>query len=332
MPEQTKKRHHQIPVFYLQRFTSPHTGQIWNYDKQTLKAWACSVDDTAVERHLYSFTMDDGQHNTEIEDLISKIEETAAPLFQQVSAGKELGGQERYDFASFLALMFVRTNAYRRLFAELHGNMKMLRDYLVASNDSLFESRMERFQADRGKISEKEKQTLRATMLDPSNYTFLVDREYTLKALRGHDELAPLLSSMKWTVMDAPKEWNFITSDNPVVQWVHPKHRHPFYGTGGLRNKHVQVQFPLSPAQCWLGHWSDKAVSRFETTPQDIKRTNRITAEASERFLYSHFESAGIMKLAKKYADSQPKMKMGGPGPEKKAEIRVVRSLRENRK
>ena len=77
---QTKKRHHQIPELYLKRFASPVTGQVWNYDKQAGKAWPCSVDDTACERHLYSITMKNGQHNTEIEDAISRIEDIGAPL------------------------------------------------------------------------------------------------------------------------------------------------------------------------------------------------------------------------------------------------------------
>jgi hypothetical protein len=50
--------------------------------------------------------------------------------------------------------------------------MKMLKDYLVASNDSVFESQMKRFQADCGEITDDQKQKLRTAMLDPSNYIF----------------------------------------------------------------------------------------------------------------------------------------------------------------
>lgn len=325
---QTKKRHHQIPEFYLKRFTAPVTGQVWNYDKQKGQTWPASVDNTAVESHLYSVTGDDGQHHTEIEDAISLIEEIGAPLLERIINRDELLGQERYNFASFVAIMFVRTNAFRRLYAELHGNMKMLKDYLVASNDSVFESQMKRFQADCGEITDDQKQKLRTAMLDPSNYIFLVDREYTLKALEYHDQLAPLLASMQWTIMDAPKgDRRFITSDNPVIQWVPPQYHHPFYGTGGLRNKHVEVLFPLSPDQCWVGHWLQESPRRLETTAEWVKQTNRILAGSAERFLYSHVQSSGILSLAKKYATNQPIIQMDGPGPSNKAEIKVVRTL-----
>ena len=330
---QIKKRHHQVPRFVLERFASPLTGKVWNYDKQAGRVWPASLEDTACERHLYSVTMDDGQHNTDIEDAISRIENVAAPLSEQILSGEELSGQGWNNFASFVAIMYVRTNAFRRLYAELHGNIKMMREYRVASDDSLFESQMERFQADRGKISDDQKQELRSTMLDPSNYIFLVDREYTIKALGYHDQLAPLLSSMEWTIMIAPKgDWRFITSDNPVVQWVPPQHHHPFRGTGGFRNRHAEVIFPLSPDQCWVGHWLKGAPRRLETTAEWVKQTNRITAGSAERFLYSHIHRLGILRLAKKYADSQPMIQMGGPGPVKKAEIRVVRSLSTDRR
>lgn len=324
---QNKKRQHQVPEFYLARFVSPETGRIWNYDKQMGRVWPASVNDTACESHLYSITSEDGKHHTDIEDAIARIEETAAPLLGRVIGGAVLSGQERSDFASFLAIMLVRTNAFRRLFAELHGNVKMLKDYLVASDDSMFEEQMERFQADCGEITDEQKQKLRATMLDPSNYVFLVDREYTLRALEYHNNLAPLLASMEWTIMDAPRgDSRFITSDNPVVQWVPPQYRHPFRGAG-LKSKHVEVTFPLSPKVCWLGHWKKEEPKRIHADVEWVKQANRIRAASAERFLYSHVQSSGILRLAKKYADSQSVIQMDGPGPDQRAEIRVVRSL-----
>lgn len=332
MPDQdaqTTKRQHQVPRFCLQRFACPVTNKVWNYDKQAGRVWPASIEDTACESHLYSVTADDGQRNTELEHVISRIEGKAAPLYDAVLAAESLSSQERYDFASFVALMFVRTNAFRRLYAELLGNMQMLKHFLIASDDSSFEFHMERFQADCGKITDEQKQQLRSDMLNPSDYVFLVDREYTLKALSYHDQLAPLVASMEWTIMEAPKgDRRFITSDNPAVQWVPPQYRHPFRGTGGFRNKHAELLLPLSPDHCFVGHRLKGAPQRLETTVEWVKQTNRIVAESAERFLYSHINRPGTLRLAKKYADSQRVIQMGGgPGPKQKAEIRIVRSI-----
>jgi hypothetical protein len=326
MPEASKKRHHQVPQFYLQRFSSA-TGQVWNYDKQGGRVWPRSVEDTAFERHLYSITMEDGQYNTEIDDFITKVENIGAPLVDRVMAGEHLSGQNRYDFASFVAIMFVRTNSFRRLFAETLGNTRLIRNRFIASNDDLFDAEIERFQAKCGQITDERKQALRKNMLDPSKYTLVVDREYTLKALQYHDELAPLLAAMEWTILDIQAGASFfITSDNPVIKWVHPRYHHPLRGSGGFKNKHVEVLFPLSPARCWVGHWIQGFPRSSTTTATRVKQTNRLIAREAEKFLYSHVENSKILQLAKKHANSQRTIKVGWPG-KINPEIKVVRSL-----
>ncbi len=115
--------------------------------------------------------------------------------------------------------------------------------------------------------------------------------------------------------------------DNPVVHWVPPHYHHPFRGTDGLKNKHAELLFPLSPNLCWVGHWLKGAPNKLETTVEGVKQRNRITAGFAERFLYSQVESSRILRLAKKHIASQPMIQMGRPGPDRKAEIRVVRSL-----
>ena len=256
-----------------------------------------------------------------------KIEAAAAPLFEALVAGDRLADHQRYDFASFLALMFVRTNFFRRIFAETYGNVRMLQDYLIASDDSAFESQMERFQEARGKISEEAKQKLRARMLDPSDYVIQISRESTLKALESHGRLVPLFYSMEWSVLCAPDGAFFITSDNPLLQWVPPEHHHSFYGTGGFRNRHAEAILSLSPTHSLVGHWQVGMPKLFATTTERVEFTNELIAGAAERFLYSHVESKSVSDLAKQHVSSQRTVTIHGPGPEKKAEIKVVRSF-----
>ena len=51
---------------------------------------------------------------------------------------------------------------------------------------------------------------------------------------------------MKWSLA-AAKGGFFITSDNPVIKYVHPASVHPIYGGHGLMNKTIQVSIALSP-------------------------------------------------------------------------------------
>lgn len=322
--KQSNKSQHQVPRFYLEYFTSP-AGQVWNYDKQTGRAWSASAENTACENYLYSITADDGRRIHDIDDAITDIEDAAAPLFNPLVMGEELSDEQRYDVANFLALMCVRTNFFRRIFAEVHGNARMLRDYLIASDDEAFEAQMEGFQAARGKISDEQKQNLRARMLDPSESVLQVSHEYTLKALECHERLVPIFYSMKWSILSAPDRVFFITCDNPLLQFVPPEYHHSFNGTGGFFNQHSEAIFTLSPTHCWVGHWCDNVPRYDEATVERVEFTNELVAGAAERFLYSHAESEPVLALAKLHADSQRTIRMGGPGPEKKAEIKVVR-------
>lgn len=211
------------------------------------------------------------------------------------------------------------------MFAELYANRRMLQDYLIASDDSAFESQMERFQAAKGEISDEEKQELRAIMLDPSDHVFQISQEYTLKALECHGKLVPLFYSMKWSILYPPKEAFFVTSDNPLLQWVSPKHHHSLYGTGGFRNKYSEAILTLSPVHCLVGHWQENVPKVFEASNDRVEFTNELIAASAERFLYSHVQSESLLTLAKQHVDSQRIIHMCGPGPEKKAEIAVVR-------
>ena len=330
---QTKKRHHQVPQFVLEKFASPTIGKVWTYDKQADQAWPTSVEDTACERHLYSVTTEDGQHCTAIEDAIEKIETAAAPIYERILYGEMPMGEDRHSFSSFVAIMHVRTNAFRRLYAEIQGNLKLARDYMIASDDALFNSTMARFEADCGARTDAEKQRLRAVMLDSSDVILAYQREYTLKALGFHDDLTPLIASMEWMLMEAPTAGpEFITSDNPVVPWVAPQFLHPHRGSGGWKHRHVQVTFPLSPKLCWLGHWIKGMPTRWQASAEEVKQANRVRAAESERFLYSHVLRDGLRRLAEKYANSQRVIHAGPMPTDKKAEIRVVRSLEVARK
>ena len=258
---------------------------------------------------------------------MSKIETAAAPLFNILIEGGSLSDSQRYDLANFFALAFVRTNSFRRMYAEFYSEYRMLRNYLVASNDSAFELQMERFQQARGKISEEAKQRLRAHMIDPSDYIIQVSHEYTLQALACHGRLVPLFYTMNWSILYAPEDSFFITSDNPLLQWVPPQYHHSFYGSGGFRSRHAEAIMTLSPHYCWVGHWREDMPRRFVTVNERVEFTNELIAVSAERFLYSHTEDKSILALAKQYAKSQKTFHFEGQGPAKKAEIKVVRSL-----
>lgn len=284
--------------------------------------WHAAADNTAVETHLYSVTLDDGTRATEIEEFLAKVEGKAAGPFEKVLRGENVEGQERADLASFFAMMFVRTNSFRRTYAEAFAGYMNIKLYATAQHDGAFRTAMEEYEAEHGPLSDKEKEDLRDGMLHPKKFKLAVDREFTLSALTVHDGLAPILFDMDWSTLIPPEGRYFISSDNPFTREVPSQHLHPLEGPGFL-HKHVEVLFPLSSNRCLLAHWNKDRQQLLNIPPELVKLANRTRAVNAERFLFGPVRDSGIAALGRKYRDVKAGMKIGGFGPEEFSAVEV---------
>ena len=132
-------------------------------------------------------------------------------------------------------------------------------------------------------------------MLDSSGHVLQVSQEYTLKGFECHDSLIPIFYSMKWTILNAPSGVFFITSDNPLLQWVHPKYHNSLCGTGGFRNRHAEAILTLSPTHCFVGHWHEDLPKLYKTDAEQVEATNELIAASAEKCIYSHIQSESLL-------------------------------------
>jgi len=95
-------------------------GQVWTYDALEGTARPATPENTAVQSYFYSSETTDGKIDGTIDEAMTKIEGVAAPVYEALLRGEfpKDGSPERADFAVFLALMFARTTALRRMTAE----------------------------------------------------------------------------------------------------------------------------------------------------------------------------------------------------------------------
>ena len=131
----TKKGHHRISKFYLRGFTAPGPAgpeTVWTYDKKGGEPRPSLVENTAIETHLYSITDDSGERLTDAEDLISSIESNAAAPLRDLLTQGTLNGPDRAKFASFLAMTYVRTDAFRRIMAEGFISLFQTKNFVLA--------------------------------------------------------------------------------------------------------------------------------------------------------------------------------------------------------
>ncbi len=326
------KRQHFIPILHLKHFVDAR-GQVWTYDAEIGGARSATPDNTAVQTHFYSAAGDDGTMDTRIEDHLAKMESNAAPVYETLLQYKiPRATQARADFATFLALMYARTPAMRRMNAEVYGRELQIRSYAYASNDKAFQRLVKGYEKERGQSLDAETQTrLRKDMLDPSGYMLEIPQERTLKALSVADELAPILFKMKWSLAVAEHGY-FITSDHPLMRLVDRRTSHPIYGDHGFYNRTAEVSFPLSPRILLLMSWNESAreIGRLDRGP--VTEINRARAANSDRCLYAHLRDKRLERLAAEFKDSRPRMTTRGFGPKKFAAITVRRSSSGERK
>jgi hypothetical protein len=326
------KRHHFVPILHLKRFVGVKPqGHVWAYDAETGDARSAIPENTAVEGHFYSAQRADGTMDTRLEETLAKIESAAAPIYEALLQGNIPKDQARGDFSMFVALMYLRTPAMRRMAGEVYGRGIQTLAYANAANERIFNSLMKRFAKDTGQVIDAAAQErLRQDMLDPSGYVLQIPKEHTFSVLNAADELAPLFYEMKWSLVLAGQGY-FITSDNPVARVADPKTRHPVMGDHGFRNRTAEVSFPLSPKMMLLMSWQKDArdIGAFDRGPVDDM--NRIRAAHSDRYLYAHIKDKRLERLATKFKDSRPGMTTQGFGPKNYAEVKVARRSRKDK-
>lgn len=308
------KRQHYVPRFYLEHFADIN-GMVWSYDLQAESIRPATPENTAVETNFYSVIDAEGEHNDEIENWLQGVEGKASELYPKVLRGERLQGQEKADFAVFIASLFTRSPAIVTAYAELMGKFAQHITDLTMRNRTQFDTEMDRYDADRGvTTSGKERDELFEFAKDKTRYFVEVDKKRGLEALAGTDHLTPIFYDMTWAVFES-KDQHLITSDNPVVRVTPPSDHHPIYGDGGFLNKRVNVSLPLSSTRMLGLFWNDKAVVGVHPIGREAGKVyNRQRAHFSERYLYASERDSGIQALGRKYRKPGLRMELQGTG------------------
>lgn len=321
------KRQHVIPVLHLKHFVGDAPrGQVWTYDAETGAVRSATPENTAVQTHFYSVERDDGTLDTHVEEVLGQIEGAAAPVYEALLGGViPKDPVQRAAFASFLASMYVRTPAARRMAGEMYGRYIQIMNYAFGCSDEAFDSLIRRYEKDSGRtLDATERKRLREGLLDPSRFIVQVPKERTFAAFGAAEKLAPLLFNMTWTLATA-RHGYFVTSDHPLVRLVDPRTNHPIYGDHGFVNKTAEVTFPLSPKKLLIMTWKRYAPEHAVLKRLGIDTINAARAAHSDRYLYAHLRDKRLQKLAEKYRDSRPGWTTKGFGPKKFAKVTVPR-------
>lgn len=108
------RRHHLLPQFYMRSFANSR-GQVRVIERSTGHEFTATTANVFVERDFYMVSSVDADDDPAlIEGLYSQVETIAAPIFARVSASEfPLGGQDRSELATFMALQVTRGRQFR---------------------------------------------------------------------------------------------------------------------------------------------------------------------------------------------------------------------------
>jgi len=308
-----KKKHHYVPVFYLNGFVDPHNKPyIWIYEKGNLDVRKASAKDIANQKHYYSFTTPEGERDSEtFEEILKKIEERAAPVIKNIEERKALTNEQRVWFAFFLAFTMTRVPSFRENVERATGEIMKKANQIWASYPADFESMIEKSEKDTGNKIEMPVEELRKFVLE-GQYDVKVDSQFSLAMILLAIDLASTFSSMKWTFLEATEDYKFVTSDNPL-SFFDPTHDpKSFYGVG-LSNRNIEITFPISKDLMFRGTWKQSEGYK-KLSNKRVKDMNRRTVISALRFVFASKRSDILNKFVQKYKDSAPRIEADNTG------------------
>jgi hypothetical protein len=109
------------------------------------------------------------------------------------------------------------------------------------------------------------------------------------------------LLTRRWQVWRSPSGVEFVTSDNPVVNFI-PLSHGPFHPGHGFNRPGVLTALPLSPGKC-LVVGSVLAGPESLTVSNDVvEKTNEALISICDRYVYSKARSDNTQKMVQLYA------------------------------
>lgn len=288
---------------------------VWTYDKLQGSCRSLKPENTGGQTYFYSMAMKDGTRNDAVDAFLKDVEDRAEGPYRALLEGRIPIGNDRSDFALFLATLHLRSPGMIRCMAEMKG--KLLATHLNAewSTFELYEASLDRMDAELGTVTRHRREDYEFWR-DPSRYTIGIDRTEGLRALESAGDIAEILHGRHWYLLDAI-QGHFITSDQPVERST------PGRGEGAFTNPLTEVTFPLSPGRCLLITGTRLGAVRHVIGPTDVAKLNDMRARYAERLIWSHIKSEAIIALAEKHRDRR--LEIGFSNQDDLPDIEVAR-------
>jgi hypothetical protein len=276
----SQKVQHYIPRFYLEKFVNQpenikHDPSVWVYDLNNInESKRKSPSNTGHISYYYDYIDCDPKNTKHAENLLSKIENDAAPILKEIIKSENinfLSEEQWYVFARFISFMYCRTPRARKLDNQIIGHE--LKTVIVEQINTV--KKPDEFKD----VSYDDLKDILNSKWDiPKN--ILIDNVF-----QNAFKLAEHFACRNWYLWKS-KNANFITSDHPIIL-INDEVENKLTCVG-IGRENTDFIFPLSPTLCLFGTYKSSQEKCINTS--EVNEVNHMTIKNSEQYIYSSTE------------------------------------------
>ncbi len=302
MTQKVPVQQHYLPkAAYLKFFESPHRpGFVWMYRRQQ-EPVLVSIERAAKERHLYSFTTDDGALSTEMEAYLQRIEDAARPTLEgliNASGDVTISSDEEVTLALFAAFQSHRTPGNRRAMADLATRYSKAMFQAYAADREAFVQQYEKRKAAGDPRATGDPEVIRRLILK-GDYEITAPDEYAMGlALEAGVNLVPTFLAKHLAVLRTDSE-RFITSDFPVLRTPGPLPRSGFLYRNVVMpiGSRAALLWRLDPTKVPRSSPHEVEVESLRSLEREVYLIGKIVMANAERFLFSAENDSCVKNL-----------------------------------
>lgn len=242
------KIQHYVPKFLLRNFGLGKKDHVWVYDKHTGRSFQTNAKNVASENRFYDFEIDGKAYS--LESGLSGIESNTKPIIERIireDSVSALGARERSTLASFVAIQFIRTKAFRMQWAEL---------------PRILQRKVESMGSTVAPGSQAE-----ILIQEPTENQIKIDT--TRMILDAPKTYGPHFLDKAWFLARTTNSHPFMISDNPVSLQNHID-MSP-YGNLGLAVRGIEIYLPLSSTRA-LVMWCPSLAIKILEAAETVRR------------------------------------------------------------
>jgi len=287
-------REHYVQRAYLEGFVDPSSvkkgrdSYVWVVDLKEKTVKARAPKNIAALPGYYDIR-DERYKGPPLEQFYAEIESRTIPVIRRLRTEKlRITINERHDLATYIGLQFSRVPRFRE--AAWNATQKNFDKSLrrLVTDDRTLKQKLDRYIALNPKSAISLTPESVKTAIQERRFKIVRSRNsqdhFAALGLWAGFEVAPLVFSMKWTLVHNETESKFFTSDNPV-SLLTPDAKPP--KTWREWKANVEIAFPVSPSRLLSVHSRSKSLSDITLTHRDvIEFINQCLIPTPDRYVF----------------------------------------------